>query len=66
MVLVCAGVLFYRVEQGAVERSKLSVAHVSSTNAALRKANEQLEAAKKNLEEDEQECVEAMGDGAEK
>jgi len=53
IALACAGFLFYRVEQGAVQRSLLSTKHVSETNEALKKANQQLEDAKKKLEADE-------------
>ena len=57
MVLACAGFLFFRVEQSAVQRSILSSTHVSETNQDLRTKNEKLEDAKKKLEKDEDEYV---------
>lgn len=57
MTLVCGSLLFFRIEQSAVQRSRLGAKHVADTNEQLRKANEALEAAKKNLEADEDECV---------
>ena len=55
VVLACAGFLFFRVEQVAVQRSILSSSHVSETNEELRIKNEALEDAKKKLEKDEDE-----------
>ena len=54
-MMFCAGIIFLRVEQGAVSRSIRNKDHVSEQNALLNKKNEDLKAIKKQLQQDEEE-----------
>lgn len=54
VVVLCAGFLFFRVEQNAVQRSLKNAAHVSDSNSKLKAKNAELADAKKQLEEDEE------------
>ena len=55
VMLLCAGIIFIRVEQGAVKRSVRNADHVKDQNMALGKKNEDLVSIKKQLQQDEEE-----------
>jgi chromosome segregation ATPase len=57
VMLLCAGIIFIRVEQGAVKRSVRNADHVKDQNMALGKKNEDLVSIKKQLQQDEEELT---------
>jgi len=56
-MLLCATVIFIRVEQGAVKRSIRNSDHVKEQNTMLAKKNDDLQAIKKQLQQDEEELT---------
>ncbi len=57
IVLVCAAIIFVRVEQRAVKQSLRNTVHVTDQNELLHKKNDDLVAVKKQLQSDEEESV---------
>jgi hypothetical protein len=55
VLLVCGGIIFFRMERNAVIRSRLDDEHVRNHNQDLKSKNEELKAAKTQLLQDEEE-----------
>ena len=57
VLLACGGVLFVRTEMAAVKRSLLDSTHIQEHNNVLEVKNKELEQAKQQVLQDEEECV---------
>lgn len=57
VMLLCAGVIFIRIEQGQVKRSVRNANHVKEQNSALTKKNDELTSIKTQLQADEEELT---------
>ena len=57
VVVMCATVIFVRIEQGAVKQSIRNADHVASNNDVLKKKNEDLIEIQKQLQADEDELT---------
>jgi len=57
VVVMCATVIFVRIEQGAVKQSMKSVNHVKENNKNLKSKNEELTEIQKQLQADEDELT---------
>ena len=55
MLLVCGGILFVRTEMAAVKRSLLDSTHIQEHNQLLEQKNKELEQAKTQVLQDEEE-----------
>ena len=64
VAVLCGTFIFFRAEQDAVNRSRLTAAHVTDQNKVLQSTNAQLLETKSRLQEDEDECVWAFGTAA--
>eukprot|EP00042_Codosiga_hollandica_P026070 m.120577 g.120577 ORF g.120577 m.120577 type:complete len:185 (+) comp52085_c0_seq1:180-734(+) len=57
VLLICGGVIFFRIEQNAVARSRLDDQHVREHNEMLKAKNSELKEAKSQLLKDEEELT---------
>ncbi len=57
VLVLCGGVIFFRMEQNAVKKSRLDDQHVREHNEVLKAKNDELKAAKAQLIKDEEEYV---------
>lgn len=55
VVVLCAGLIFVRMEQSGVEATRRNQQHVAEQNADLKAKGEELTNIKKQLQEDEDE-----------